>query len=121
MRLLSWPLNINCCFPSGRFLVGAGGFWTWVVEGRQPSQCARPQLWGYSPGYGATAPLVLWQPANSPKTTPKTPRGLGQHSSGAAVGHPITPGRWERVPFIPCSPTRWDEGTDVLSLAGTRC
>lgn len=78
----------------------------WVAEGGQPSRGAQPRLWGYSPGYGAIALLALWQPASSSKTTPKTQQELGQHSGGAAVGHPITPGRWEWGPAHPFVPPR---------------
>lgn len=53
------------------------------------------------------------------KTTPKPLWGLGQHSSGATVRHPITCRRWDRVPCASLSPPmRWDEGIVVLSLAG---
>lgn len=44
--LLSRPLDTNCSFPPGRFLVGAGGFGTWVGEGGllslQPPSAPKP-------------------------------------------------------------------------------
>lgn len=79
----------------------------------------------HSPGSGPAALVMGLQtrlPYGSlpaPKTTPKPPWGLWQRSSGAVVGHPLTPGRWEGVPLIPCPLTKWDEGTDVLGWAVT--
>ena len=87
----------------GLWDVGGGG-WVAIPVCTAPAMGLQPSLQGYSPA----CPMAACQ---LPENHPKNPAGAG-------AAHSITPGRWDGVLLIPCPPTRWDEGTDVLGLAG---